>query len=326
LTSAPTSPHHAAVIKTWFLDDPRAPAVNGLADPVERKRPHWLEVVEPSEEEQLQLQQQYGLHEVTLRAALRKGHPPRLFEGSAHLGVIVQTPLAPMGDGFRKVALLLNREHIITLLRKPLAPLQHMMQKMRLRNPSGHSTPAEMLHGLLDQSTLGFEGLAEAIFDRSVVLERTLDDGGNGAFLKDLLTVRQDLLRLLRSLRRQRDVVQALARHDHDAIEATFRPFFRDVSDHVTRVHELAESARESLLALRDTHLSLVNNRLSETMRVLTVIATIMMPLSLIAGVYGMNVPGLPGMDSPLTFWLILGAMGLLAVLMLTWFRRRNWV
>ena len=79
-------------------------------------------------------------------------------------------------------------------------------------------------------------------------------------------------------------------------------------------------------MALRDAHLSLVNNRLSETMRVLTVIATIMMPLSLVAGIYGMNVENLPGGRNPLAIWAILGGMVVVAVGMLAWFRRRHWL
>ena len=79
-------------------------------------------------------------------------------------------------------------------------------------------------------------------------------------------------------------------------------------------------------MAVRDGYLSIVNNRLSETMRVLTVIATIMMPLSLVAGIYGMNVGWLPASEGRTGFWVVMGVMGGLAFAMLAWFRKRNWV
>lgn len=300
--------------------------MQGLPDAEARRRPHWVEVVEPDATEQSELKAQYGLHDVTLGAALREGHPPRLLESAQHVGVILQTPLATTAKGFRKIGVLVADGWVLTVLRKPLAPLQHMLQHLRARAAESGLAPGDVFYALLDQATLGFEGLADAIYDRSLALERALDEDAQSGFLKELLAVRQDLLRLNRSLRRQRDVVQALSRHEHPVIGERLRPYLRDVADHMTRVYEMAEAAREGILALRDTHLSLVNNRLSETMRVLTVIATIMMPLSLVAGIYGMNVAGLPGGESPFAIWAILGGMLALASGMLVWFRRRRWV
>ncbi|MCA9857825.1 MAG: magnesium transporter CorA family protein [Planctomycetes bacterium] len=314
------------MIRTWFLDDPRAAAVQGLPDAEARHRPHWVEVVEPDDAEQRELKAHYGVHDVTLGAAMREGHPPRLLESALHVGVILQTPLATTDKGFRKIGVLLADGWVLTVLRKPLAPLQHMLQHLRAKAAESGLAPGDVLYALLDQATLGFEGLADAIYDRALALERSLDEDANGSFLKELLSVRQDLLRLNRSLRRQRDVIQSLSRHEHPVIGERLRPYLRDVADHMTRVYEMAEAAREGILALRDTHLSLVNNRLSETMRVLTVIATIMMPLSLVAGIYGMNVENLPGGRNPLAIWAILGGMVVVAVGMLAWFRRRHWL
>ncbi len=314
------------MIRTWFLDEPHAPGMPGLADARAADRPHWVEVVEPDDAERAAIATRYGLHEVTVTAALREGQPPRLFEGDTHVGLVTQTPLATTGTGFRKIGIVFAERWVITLLRKPLAPLQHMLQHERGRPRERPLQPSDLVHAVLDRATLGFEGLADAHLDRSSALERVLDARDDGSFLKELLTQRQELVRLTRSLRRQRDMLLALARHEHPVLTSQVRPYLRDVSDHMTRVVEIAEAAREGMLALRDTHLSLVNNRLGETMRVLTVIATIMMPLSLVAGIFGMNLPGIPGSDSPFAIWAVLAGMAALAAVMVSWFRRRHWV
>jgi magnesium transporter len=125
--------------------------------------------------------------------------------------------------------------------------------------------------------------------------------------------------------RSQRDVCASLSRSSHPAITRESLPYLRDVYDHVLRLYEMLESAREGLAMTRDAYLSVVNNRLSEIMRTLTIITTILMPLTVLAGIYGMNFEHLPLHDSPWGFPLMLGAMAVVAGLMAMWFRARRW-
>ena len=134
------------------------------------------------------------------------------------------------------------------------------------------------------------------------------------------------MAKLLRITRMQRDVCLTLSRTNHPVLSKQITPYLRDVYDHCLRVYDHLEGVRDSLSAARDGYLSAVNNRLSESMRVLTVIATIMMPLSLVAGVFGMNFADMPLLRDGWGFWLTVGFMVAVGGGMLVWFRRRRWI
>ncbi len=103
-------------------------------------------------------------------------------------------------------------------------------------------------------------------------------------------------------------------------------PFLRDLYDHVIQASDAAEMLRENLNALLDVHLSLTSNRMNQVMKVLTVIATIFIPLTFLAGVYGMNFEYMPELKQPWGYPAALGVMALVAVAMLRWFKRRGWL
>jgi len=155
--------------------------------------------------------------------------------------------------------------------------------------------------------------------------EKTL---GNPApeVMTTVLELRHEVGALARTVRSQRDVCQSLTRIPHPALPKKVQPYLRDVYDHLVRVHDLLEGVRDTLGSARDAYLSSVNNRLSDVMRVLTVIATIMMPLGLIAGIYGMNFQEMPLLESHWGFWIALGGMTILGSSMLYFFRRRGWL
>jgi magnesium transporter len=128
----------------------------------------------------------------------------------------------------------------------------------------------------------------------------------------------------------QRDVLNKLARDDYKVIDPRDRIFFRDIYDHLVRIHDLNESLRDLAGSVLDTYLSVVNNRMNEVMKTLTIITTLFMPITFITGFFGMNffepVAHLVGWTELQAFRVTLGILLLLPVGMYTWMRRRTWV
>ena len=128
----------------------------------------------------------------------------------------------------------------------------------------------------------------------------------------------------------QREVLNKMARDDYKVIDRKDRVFFRDIYDHLVRLHDLNESLRDLVSGALDTYLSVINNRLNDVMKTLTLITTLFMPISFITGFFGMNffepVAGLVGWTSRQIFEVTLGIMLGLPVLMYLWMRRRTWV
>jgi magnesium transporter len=109
-------------------------------------------------------------------------------------------------------------------------------------------------------------------------------------------------------------------------IPSNILPFFRDVHDHLLRISDLAENYRDLIGGLFEIHLAVVGNRTNEVMKTLAVISVIILPLSLIAGIYGMNFENMPELHSPNGYWLTLASMALITVGLLLYFWRKGWI
>jgi magnesium transporter len=125
----------------------------------------------------------------------------------------------------------------------------------------------------------------------------------------------------------QRDAVGRLARREFPLVNESLAYRFRDVHDHLVRLADEAMFFQDRIASILDAHLSAVSNQLNAVMKVLTIIATLFMPLTVLTGMYGMNVelPHLPGGD-PAQFWWILGMMLAMSLAMLAFFRRKHWI
>jgi magnesium transporter len=145
--------------------------------------------------------------------------------------------------------------------------------------------------------------------------------------LRDLLVLKRDIAALRRVALPQRDAVGRLARREFPEISEALAYRFRDVYDHLVRFTDEAVFLQDSVTGLLDAHLSNQSNRLNQVMKVLTVIATIFMPLTVLTGMYGMNVglPAFPG-GQAVQFWWIAGLMLGLSLVMLAFFRRMRWL
>ncbi len=208
----------------------------------------------------------------------------------------------------------------------PLEPVRDVETRI-LREPERFLVaPERVAHALLDHLVDGFELRVDDLVDAVDTLECGVAERANPECLRLIQELRREASTLSRVVRVQRDVCQALARANHPVLSRRITPYLRDVYDHCLRVNDLLEGIRESLGAARDGYLSAVSNRLSETMRMLTVIATIMMPLSVVAGIFGMNFEPMPALKTPWGFWATVGVMVAMAGGMLVYFRRRRWI
>ncbi len=286
----------------------------------------WIEAVGPSVEECSLLVGGLGLHELALEDALLPGHPPKFEVFDTHLFLIAHTPDTDAEEGTRKIAIFLAKDWIVTMLREPLERLSTIEMRVQ-RDPDRYvQTPAALAHMILDHMTDGFEQLVDEARVHVEQIEDVCYGAPYAAQMERILAMRQEAARLARTVRSQRDVCAALFRTIHPALPKKIQPYLRDIYDHILRVHEMLEGVREGLAAARDAYFASVNTRLNEVMRTLTLISTIMMPLGVITGVYGMNFDRMPGLHHPWGFALtILGMFGL-AIGMVAFFRWRRWL
>jgi magnesium transporter len=146
-----------------------------------------------------------------------------------------------------------------------------------------------------------------------------------------LFGLKRATLQLRRTLSPLREVLNKLARDDFKVVDAADRIYFRDIYDHLVRLHDISESLRDLVGGALDTYLSVINNRMNDIMKTLTVITTLFMPISFLASFFGMNFfqpisPSLAKWTGLFPFIISMGIMLLLPAGMLLWLRRRGWL
>jgi magnesium transporter len=148
----------------------------------------------------------------------------------------------------------------------------------------------------------------------------------NNVILEEIMNLKRSVLRLRRISTKQMDIFLRMSRGEFHLIPEDMRPFYRDIYDHIVRVTDLAESYRDLISGSLEAYLSVVSNRLNEIMKVLTIFSAIMLPLTFIAGVYGMNFDNMPELHSRYGYFGALLVMIVIAVVMLIFFWRRGWI
>jgi magnesium transporter len=291
----------------------------------------WVDLAAPTPDEARVLRDVFRFHELAVEDALSQRHHPKIeaydsylylilhgidFEASRHRFATHDTDFF-LGPTFLVTVHGGNRRSIADV-RELCARSPHVLAE----------GPAALMHRIVDAMVDHYEPEADKIEDGIDALEREMFEAAVGSDgLKRLLGLKQDVASLRRVTHPQRDAVARLARREFLLVGEQVGYRFRDVYDHLVRLSDQATAMQDRVTGLLEAHLSHVSNRLNAVMKVLTVIATIFMPLTVLTGLYGMNVtlPGFPGGEAA-QFWWIMGIMVAVSGVMLWVFRRRRWL
>lgn len=187
--------------------------------------------------------------------------------------------------------------------------------------------PDYILHLILDEIVDRYYPILDNLETEIDSIEKQIfKDTPNNYVLMRILNIKKELIKLRRISSYQKEVLFKITRGDSDLISLEESVYYRNVYDHLVRVSDTTESYRDYASGLLDTYLSIANNRMNEVMKFLTIIATIILPLSFITGIFGMNFDFIPFLHDELGFYFSLGAMVAVAIVMLSWFRHKKWL
>lgn len=308
----------------WQTTTGLAAARAAAADLEERSV--WIEAIVPDDAEQSFLRDEFRLPHDSLEDALRPHHPPLLRELESHLMTIVHAPEPGLEVNTRKISLFLGRGWLVSVVRREFALLDPLRPLLE-RNPGYYlAAPERIFHAILHQLCDVFEERVDEMIDCAEDLEEKSLDRAAGDTLEKLQQLRRRTAALARIVRAQRDVFQALARGGIPLIPRNEEPYLRDNADHMLRIYDLLEAVRDGILAARDAHLTAMNTDLNVTMRTLTAVATLLLPLSLVAGVFGMNFKTMPLIEEPWGLPVLLVVMAVVAAGTWRWLRAKRWL
>jgi magnesium transporter len=195
------------------------------------------------------------------------------------------------------------------------------------RNPNVMARGMDfLLHQILDRVIDNYFPKLEILEDKIETLETAVFTDPGPEVLTTLFDIRRHIIHIKRVAAQEREVLITLTRGDYTFVSEKAQVYFKDIYDHLFRIVDIADNHREIMNIILQAYLSMVSNKLNNTMRVLTVIATIMLPLTVITGVYGMNFENMPELRSPYGYPATLLAMAVVAGGMLYYFRHQKWL
>ncbi len=203
-------------------------------------------------------------------------------------------------------------------------PVRRLIRKDGTRTRS--SGTDYLAYELIDSIVAGYFTILEKFEDRIEQIEEELDKNPTSKTVRSLHQLKREILRFRKHVWPLREVINILERGDFPLIKKSTRIYLRDVYDRTVQVIDTIETYRDLLTAMLDLYLSSVSQRTNAVMKVLTIITTIFMPLSFLAGVYGMNFTDMPGVDTSYGFPIMLAVMAIIFVGMLKFFRRKGWL
>jgi magnesium transporter len=290
----------------------------------------WVDLAAPSIPESLILSGTFAFHPLSVEDAMAPVEYPKAEEYNGYLYVIlhgIDFRAAEHGFATHDIDFFLGPNYLVTVHDGTSRSIVELRDHCPRNTKILGEGPVALFHRIVDAMVEHYRPEVEKLEERLDELEKEVFENPRPALVRDILDEKKDVSSLRRVITPQRDVVARLARRDFAmiSVEMSFR--FRDVYDQIVRIADDALIFHDRITGILDAHLSNVSNRLNEVMKVLTVVSVIFMPLTLLAGLWGMNVPlpPFPGGDS-LQFWWLCGISVVVIVVMLALFRRKRWI
>ena len=301
----------------------------------DRRSVLWVNFENEPAETCLPILQSFGFHPLAIDDALQEVHVPKLDDWGDYLYIVlnyldIQSNHRGWETKTEELDIFLGPNYIVTLQDSPIPAISDTWAACDRDMRTVQDGPDHVLYRIADNLVSGYMPTVEKIDAAIDQIEDEVFDRPAPRTLERLFTLKRLLQAMRRILLPQREVMNKLARDDYKVIDPRDRIFFRDIYDHLVRLHDLNESLRDLVGGALDTYLSVINNRMNEVMKTLTIITTLFMPLAFVTGFFGMNFFEPLGLMKSWTssgvFYLTLATILLLPVGMYIWMRHRTWV
>jgi magnesium transporter len=295
----------------------------------------WVDFTSEPPEDCLPILKGFGFHPLAIDDALQETHVPKLDDWGTYLYIVLNyMELAKNGNSWDteidELDIFLGQNYIVTHHDHPTPTIDETWDSCDRDTRNLQDGADHLLYRITDKLVTDYMPMVEKIDEAIDEIEDQVFDNPSPRTLEKLFTLKRVLLAMRRILLPQREVMNKLARDDYQVIDPKDRIFFRDIYDHLVRLHDLNESLRDLVGGALDMYLSVVNNRMNDIMKTLTIITVLFMPLTFLTGYFGMNFFEPSGSLKIWTtnpvFYLTLATTILLPVSMYIWMRNRTWV
>ncbi|CAN5816434.1 magnesium/cobalt transporter CorA [soil metagenome] len=290
----------------------------------------WVDIEKPDEKDNKILSDVFHFHPLTIEDAIETRNQPKVESYDGYLFFIVHgVTIETHSKNFvtRELDGYLGENFVVTYHHKSFRSINAVKNQVRTNTFVCGRGADYLLHQILDRIVDlyipvvdDFDKTISDIEDRIFRMEK-----GSNRILSEIMDLKRSAGRLIRISSKQLDVISRMSHGEFPLISEHILPFYRDVYDHLHRVSVLAENYRDLIGGLLNIHFNGGANRTNDVVKILTIFSAIVLPLSLIAGIYGMNFENMPELKTRYGYFLTLGLMVLVAIALLFYFWRKGW-
>ncbi len=291
----------------------------------------WININGLSNIEEIEkLGKNYQLHPLTLEDIGNTNHRPKLDEFENYLFIVFKMLHFKNEEElvYEHMSMVVGEEFVLTFQEADGDVFNDLRE--RISNGKGRIRGLGsdyLMYAILDAVVDHYITVIEAFGDRVEELEDAVFNAQyNNNISNHIQDQKREILKIRRNIVPLREVINKLEKTETKIIEEKTHDFLRDLYDHIVHVNENIELYREMIWSLMDMYMTIISNKMNEVMKVLTIIATIFIPLTFIAGIYGMNFDNIPELHYQNGYFVLLGVMAFIFVLMLMYFRRKKWL
>jgi len=272
----------------------------------------------------------FSIHALTIEDIVNTLQRPKFEDFSSYIYIVLkmldysQTDVAMTPE---QVSVILGRNFVITFQERPGDAFDPVRE--RIRNGRGRIRKAGsdyLAYSLMDSVVDSYFLILESIGDQIEDMEDRVILEPEPETISDIHRFKRAMLFMRRTVWPLREEIVLLEKSESELVDESTSVFLRNLYDHTIQVIDTVETYRDVISGMHDMYLSSVSNRMNEVMKVLTIIATIFIPLTFIAGVYGMNFHFMPELKWPLGYFATLGIMLVVALFMVLYFKRKRWI
>jgi magnesium transporter len=292
----------------------------------------WIHIESPRSADRDWLEEHFDFHQLDYEDVFSRNQRPKLDQYDDYVFIVLHFPLYDKDSGrilTAELDLFIGEDFLITLPNIPLPPLTAMFERYRekedLREEVFSKGTGYLLYKIVDT---GVDASFPMLRKTGLKLERLEDDifeGRSSEIVRDISDTKQEIINFRKIVRPQRAVLRDLERTKQRYLQEELELYFDDISDAAERIWDTLENYKEVIEGLESTNESVLSHRLNDSFRILTAASVVLLPLTLIASLFGMNTP-FPGQNEPITFFLVLGLMAVMLVALVILFRRRGWL
>ena len=290
----------------------------------------WVDIEYATSEDAQFLTDVFHFHPLAVADCVSKNiHPPKIDEFEDHIFIIVHGINYNIESDIvetTELGLFLGANYLVTSHDVPMRSVASTMERLRVDGRAMRRGADMLAHDIIDTMVDNIMLTLNELDDKCTIIESEVVEHPRKETLGSIMQLKRSILALNRVMSPQREIVNAISRGDYPVVSEKAHIYYRNIYDHLVRIETLTQGLRDLADSVLAAYLSSVSNRMNEVMKVLSIVAAIFLPLTLLAGIYGMNFANMPELQWRYGYFVVWGIMALVATSLVMYFKRRKWL